>query len=278
MGAGRPEGPEALAVPSAIAVGAAVVLVGLGASPGLGLDPSVRIVGVTGGVWFVAALVSAWMRTADQAGEPSLTVSVGQFADTLGEGTPEVVELIAATLVVVLASVRLAGRMNPPVASFAVLGAIGLLATAITGHPSQSAVGPVLIGAHALAAAWWCGALAAMVMTIRGRAGWTTALPVFSQRAVWAVAVIAATGVITGLLEVGGLGELVGSGYGRILLAKSVGVIVLVMLGARHRRHWVPAVSRHRASEATSIRLAVGELLVMAVVLGLAVGLSTTAP
>ncbi|WAC58167.1 CopD family protein [Gordonia sp. SL306] len=272
-----PGGPEALAVPSTAAVGAAVLLVGLGALPGLGLRPSVRVIGVTGGVWCVAALVSAWMRTADQAGESSLSVSVGQFADTLGEGAPEVVELIAAVLVVAVASVQLAGRMHPPVAAYAVLGAIGLLAAAITGHPSQTAVGPLLIGAHALAAAWWCGCLAAMLVTIRGRAGWTTALPVFSRRAVWAVAVIAATGAITGLMEVG-LGELVGSGYGRILLAKVAGTVALVVLGARHRRAWVPAVIRHRSSEATSIRLAVGELMVMAVVLGLAVGLSTTAP
>ncbi|MGC5255396.1 copper resistance D family protein [Gordonia sp. DT218] len=273
-----PAGPEAAAVPSTAAVGAAVLLVGLGALPGLGLHPSIRVIGVAGGVWCVAALVSAWMRTADQAGESSLAVSVGQFADTLGEGAPEVVELIAAVLVVALASVQLTGRMDPPVAAYAVLGAIGLLAAAITGHPSQTAVGPVLIGAHALAAAWWCGCLAAMLVTIRGRAGWTTALPVFSRRAVWAVAIIAATGAVTGLMEVGGLGELVAAGYGRILLAKLAGTAALVVLGARHRRRWVPAVIRHRSSETTSIRLAMGELLVMAVVLGLAVGLSTTAP
>ncbi|MBD1321493.1 CopD family protein [Gordonia hankookensis] len=273
-----PGGPEALAVPSTAAVGAAVLLVGLGSLPGLGLRPSARVIGVAGGIWCVAALVSAWMRTADQAGESSLSVSVGQFADTLGEGAPEVVELIAAVLVVAMASVQLTGRMHPPATAYGVLGAIGLLAAAITGHPSQTAVGPLLIGAHALAAAWWCGSLAAMVVTIRGRVGWTTALPVFSRRAVWAVAVIAATGVITGLMEIGGLGELVGSGYGRILLAKVLGTVALVVLGARHRRAWVPAVIRHRSPEATSIRLAVGELMLMAVVLGLAVGLSTTAP
>nr|WP_124711261.1 CopD family protein [Gordonia insulae] len=273
-----PDGPEALAVPSTVAVGATVLLIGLGASPGLGLEPSVRLMGVAGGLWFVAALVSAWLRTADQAGESPTSVTVGQFADTVGAGAPELVALVAAALVVGVVAAQLTGRIDPPATIFAILAGIGLLALSITGHPSQQAMGPVLVGAHALAAAWWCGTLAAMVVTIRGRNGWASALPIFSARALWAVVVIAATGVIAGLIEVGGVANLLDSGYGRILLAKVIGMAALVALGARHRARWVPAVTRHRAPEATSIRLAVAELVVMAVVLGLAVGLSTTAP
>ncbi|MDL9945605.1 CopD family protein [Gordonia sp. ABSL11-1] len=273
-----PDGPEALAIPAAVAVGAAVLLVGLGSLPTVGLEPSARAIGGVGGAWLIAALVTAWMRTADQAGEAPTSVGVNQFADTIASGAPELIEFIVAGMIIVIAVLDLTERVDPPPAAYAILAGIGVLATSITGHPSQQAIGPVLIGAHALAAAWWCGTLAAMVLTVRGRAGWAAALPVFSARALWAVVVVAVSGVIAGLIEVGGLGEIIESGYGRILLAKLVGMGVLIGQGARHRMTWVPAVERHRGSEADSLRRAAIELLVMGVVLGLAVGLSTTAP
>lgn len=273
-----PGGPEALAVPAAGAVGAAVLMVGLGSLPTVGLEPSARVIGGVGGAWFVAALITAWMRTADQSGEAPRSVGLNQFADTIGSGAPELIEFIVSGAIIVIAVLDFTERFDPPPAAYAILAGIGVLATSITGHPSQQAIGPVLIGAHALAAAWWCGTLAAMVLTIRGRSGWAAALPVFSARALWAVVVVAVTGVIAGLIEVGDLGEVVTSGYGRILLAKLFGIAVLIGLGARHRKVWVPAVERHRGSEADSLRRAALELLVMGVVLGLAVGLSSTAP
>ena len=86
--------------------------------------------------------------------------------------------------------------------------------------------------------------------------------------------VVAVTGVIAGLAEVGGLGEFGSTGYGRVLLAKLAGLLVLVGFGWWHRRRWVPAAGRHRISEVASIRAGVVEILLMAVVLGLAAGLS----
>ncbi|MET9202397.1 CopD family protein, partial [Gordonia sp. NPDC003585] len=103
-------------------------------------------------------------------------------------------------------------------------------------------------------------------------------LPAFSQRAPWAVGVVAVTGVVAGLVEVGGVTELVTTGYGRVLLAKSVGLCVLLGIAWWHRTRWVPAAQRHRRTEAASIRSGVVEMLVMAVVLGLAAGLSATSP
>ena len=177
-----------------------------------------------------------------------------------------------------VAVVVLTGRAAPPIPVIAVLAAIGVLAGSVSGHPGTHAVGPVLIGVHAVAAAWWCGTLAAMVLTVRGRSGWATTLPAFSARAIWVVAVIVLTGVIDGIIEVGGPNQLLDNGYGRVLIAKAAGAAVLIGLGARHRSRWVPAADRHRMPERSSVRLAARELIVMGVVLGLAVGLSTTAP
>ena len=92
-----------------------------------------------------------------------------------------------------------------------------------------------------------------------------------------AVSAVSTTGLISAALQIG-LGDLLDTGYGRVLLAKAVGLVILIGLGVYARRRWVPGVDRHQLSEATSLRLATVELVVMGVVLGRAVGLAGTAP
>ncbi|MDL9935999.1 CopD family protein [Gordonia sp. ABSL1-1] len=274
----RPDGPGAVALPASIALGASTVLLGLGALPSLGAQPSTRIIGVLAALWLSASVVAGWLRTADQSGVAAVDVDIDQFGTAMSSGAAELVSAAAALLILAWVSVDLLTAVVIGVRAVAVVAAVGVLATAVGGHASLHVWGPVLVGAHALAAAWWCGTLAAMVLTLRGRSGWAATLPEFSRFAVWAVGVIAATGVIVGVVEVGGITELATTGYGRILLAKLAGLSALAGLGWWHRRTWVPAASRHRMSEAVSVRHGVAEVMLMAVVLGLAAGLSATAP
>jgi cytochrome c oxidase assembly factor CtaG len=66
------------------------------------------------------------------------------------------------------------------------------------------------------------------------------------------------------------------SAYGLILLAKTAAFVVLGLMGGRHRRRTLP---RLRAGEPHSfLLLALGEILIMAATVGLAVALSRTAP
>ncbi|MGV9793231.1 copper resistance D family protein [Gordonia sp. NPDC003422] len=274
----QPIGPGAVAIPTTVALGAAVMLVGLGALPTIGAEPSTRTIGVLAAIWLMAVLFAAWLRAADVSGVEPADVDLGQFGDVLIGGAPELIAGAAAVLVLVWVVADLLTTSTVPVAVVAALAAIGVLTMAISGHASVHAWGPVVVGAHAIGAAWWCGSLAAMVLSVRGRSGWATTLPAFSQRAPWAVGVVAVTGVVAGLVEVGGVTELVTTGYGRVLLAKSVGLCVLLGIAWWHRTRWVPAAQRHRRTEAASIRSGVVEMLVMAVVLGLAAGLSATSP
>jgi len=145
------------------------------------------------------------------------------------------------------------------------------------------ALGPIVVGAHALAAAWWCGALAALAATVRGRAGWATALPRYSGLALWAVVVLAVTGVVAAVVNLGvvdgaGMPVLWATGYGRVVLAKAAALVALIGLAAVHRRRWVPRAQGHRAQADESLRRAAVEVAVMAVALGLAAGLAATAP
>ncbi|MGW9267410.1 copper resistance D family protein [Gordonia terrae] len=274
----RPDGPDLVAVPTTLALGVSVVLLGLGALPTVDAEPSTRVIGLLAGVWVLATLVGAWVRTADRAGIEVLDVKAGDFGDVLFSGAPEMVALVAGLLVLAWVVLDLLTGVEIPVLVVGALAAIGVLATSIAGHAGNDSWGPFLIGAHALAAAWWCGLLAAMLISVRGRSGWARSLPVFSGRAPWAVGVLTVTGLISGLVEIDGPANLVSSGYGRILLAKAVVLVILVALAAWHRRRWLPAVQRHRSSETASVRAAVVELAIMAVALGLAAGLSATAP
>ncbi|MET4165184.1 MULTISPECIES: copper resistance D family protein [Gordonia] len=274
----RPDGPDLVAVPTTLALGVSVVLLGLGALPTVDAEPSTRVIGLLAGVWVLATLVGAWVRTADRAGIEVLDVKADDFGDVLFSGAPEMVALVAGLLVLVWVVLDLLTGVEIPVLVVGALAAIGVLATSIAGHAGNDSWGPFLIGAHALAAAWWCGLLAAMLISVRGRSGWARSLPVFSGRAPWAVGVLTVTGLISGLVEIDGPANLVSSGYGRILLAKAVVLVILVALAAWHRRRWLPAVQRHRSSETASVRAAVVELAIMALALGLAAGLSATAP
>lgn len=274
--AGHP--PEISAVPGVLALGAGVLLLGLGALPTIGVTPSARFIGAVAGVWAVGGIVTAWVRTAEQVGVSPAQVGVGQFSEVMGHGAPELVATACALLVVGWAVVDIVAVQSIPVESVAILAGIGVVAPAIAGHASTHALAPVLVGAHALAAGWWCGTLAALVVTVRGRSGWASALPEFSRRAVWAVGVLVVTGVIAAVVELGSVSAFLDTGYGRIIVAKVVGLVVLVAAARRYRTTWVPAVARHTAAESTTIRRAVVHILMMALVLGLAVGLSATAP
>ncbi|MFL6077395.1 MAG: copper resistance protein CopC [Mycobacteriales bacterium] len=58
----------------------------------------------------------------------------------------------------------------------------------------------------------------------------------FSRLAFWCVAVLATTGLYQTWRQVGSVGALTGTGYGRLVLAKAAGFSVLLALGARARR------------------------------------------
>ncbi len=266
-----------------IGLGAAVLLVGLGSLDALGVEPSARVIGAAATVWLLAIVVGVWWWAAERAGVSPPQVSVADFLDAWSGRPAELVAAAGALAAAGWAAGRVTGRFGAPSALVAGAAGVGVVAQAVAGHASMTALGPVLVGAHALAAAWWCGALAALALTVRGRSGWAAALPRFSALALWAVVVLATTGVVVavGALDVvGGQGVSVlwSSGYGRVVVAKAVLLVALVALALRHRRRWLPRAAAHRAAERDSLRYAATEVVVMAIALGLAAGLAGAAP
>ena len=93
----------------------------------------------------------------------------------------------AAAAVVCLAAVA-APRTAPQAVAVAGVAAAGLAARTVAGHLSESAVGGVAVAVHTLAAALWCGTLAALVLTVDYRGQWARVLPRFSQLSLLCVA------------------------------------------------------------------------------------------
>jgi len=152
----------------------------------------------------------------------------------------------------------------------------GVAARPLTGHLSESALGGVAVAAHTLAAALWCGALAALLLTVEHRGQWARVLPRFSQLALVCVTTLLVGGVLGAAVTIASPSQLYATGYGRLLSAKIVATVVLVVLAYRNRTMWLPAARSHRATALVSRSRSLFELAVMAVVLTLAAALAVT--
>ena len=144
----------------------------------------------------------------------------------------------------------------------AVLLTLALTATwAETSHASSGTLVPLALlvtTLHVSAMAVWGGGLVALVVL---RVDGTVAAR-FSRLALGAVLLLAATGLYQAFREVGSLGALTGTSYGRLLLLKTAGFLLVLAVAAAARA----GVARLR--RAVLLELAgVGVLLVVTVLL-----------
>jgi copper transport protein len=96
---------------------------------------------------------------------------------------------------------------------------------------------------HVAAASVWLGGLVGLVLLLRGQAGRHLPLRRFSNLALAAVAALAVTGVIRAFSELRSVSQLWSTGYGRVLLVKTVLLALLVTLGWLNRYRLVPRLS-----------------------------------
>ena len=171
----------------------------------------------------------------------------------------------------------LAAPGTPPGAIAAAgIAAVGLVARTIGGHVSASMLGAVAIAIHALAAAMWCGMLAALVLTVEHRGQWARVLPRFSELSLLCVIALLAGGLTGALVAVDSVSQLSATGYGRVLLIKIVLTLVLITLAWRNRARWLPAAKSHRVTAYVSRSRSLTELAIMTVALTMAAALSVT--
>ncbi|AFT98026.1 CopD family protein [Nocardia brasiliensis] len=277
-----PAGFAGQSVARVLADGAGAVVLGLAALPRVHakLSPPWRLLAVLAGFWCGTEFAVLVAEAAEVLGVPVGGLGAGSFGDYLLDvsgGQVGIAILLGAGAIACYAA--LAFRRIDIAAPDLVLvfAAVTLALRPITGHMSQHAFGSVLAAVHALAAAAWFGLLVALALVVRTRGTWAVALPRYSAMALPLVAIVAVTGLLNGLIKVGGITPFFDTGYGRILLAKTVVLLGLLGLGWWWRRSWVGRAADHRVSADASLRRAVLEVVVMALAFGLAATLAVTA-
>ena len=263
----------------------AVVALGLAVVPMLDIDRyrgelirrATGPLTVAGAAWLLAELLRLGVEAAQAAAIPLSRLGVHTAVDFAVHTTPGrsgLFSVLAAALVcVVVVVVPRSAATNVAVVGIA---AAGLAARPLTGHLSESALGGLAMAIHTLAAAVWCGALAALVLTVGHRGQWARVLPRFSQLSLACVAALLVGGVLGAVVTVGAPSQLYATAYGRLLSAKVVVTVVLVLLAYRNRTVWLPAARSHRTTAVVSRSRALIELAMMAVALTLAAALAVT--
>jgi copper transport protein len=160
---------------------------------------------------------------------------------------------------------------------------------ALTGHASGGEMRTLTIAAdtlHVWAAGGWLGGLALVLHLDRehrrgqGADAWgllPDLVPRFSRLAMACAGTLALTGVFASWVHLGGVGALLGTGYGRILTLKVALVACVLGLGARNFRVLTPRLG-DAAGRAAMRRSATLELLVANVVLAVTAVLVRTSP
>lgn len=225
----------------------ALALAGGGSMPGwLAVGAGVAMVGL--------AAVGHQQRV--DAGAPSaifLGTSIGRALLWRGAG-----------LLVVLGSALLARQTSrrvlmsgslvaPSLAGMAAIAVVGVHVA--SGHAGAFGARDVIAQVlHVVAVGVWAGAL--LPIAIRLRREGSGAAPLverFSRWALPAVVVVVATGTLRSVREIGGLDGF-SSGYGRIVLAKIVTLLIVIGLAAANRRRFLPRA----ATDATRLTRLVG--------------------
>ena len=245
--------------------------------------------------WAIVALLALWLQAADAAGVAPVVLSparLGEYAGQVAAGRGLLLTLACAVLLLGLQLAALVrsgrdgarGRARYPEL---VLGAglLGVLPGPVTGHAASHAghdPAVLAIALHVVAACLWVGGLLALVLVLAPhRRLVAVALPRFSTVAGYCAATVALTGVLSAAFRLPSPAALVASGYGLLLLAKAGCLAVLLGLGWRARRTLlsrVAGLAGGGAGAAPLVRWLGLELVVMAVVFGLAAALAGAAP
>lgn len=223
-----------------------------GAAARAGLDPrkTNRIARAAPAVAFGGTIVSLLSTTLVATG--TLAAIGGVLASPSGEAR---LLVLATTSIGVLLGTRWR-------AVTILLAAAAIVADAASGHAASSAlpaVGIISFSVHLAAVGVWTYAIAASLLAAPDL---RRALGTFTPYAVGAAAVVAATGVFNAILELAQPADLIETGYGLVLVAKSAAFVAMATLGLLHflwrRRPRIPDrfVRRPLRAEAMAATLA----------------------
>lgn len=232
---------------------------------------------VAAATWTVAAAMQAfllYMALGPPIGSATFGPNLVLFVSSTGSGW--LAATIAAALLTTLA---VAFRSYLAAAGLLLAAALSLLPIVLQGHAASAGgdhgVAVSALGLHVLAAAVWVGGLGWTLWLARRHRGEHLRVLVgrYSTVALLAFCVVAGSGVLSATVRVGTVANL-SSPYGVLLLMKTLALFTAGVLGWLHRRRTLPTIGTGRRG--AFLRLAAVEVLVLAVAIGLAAGLSVT--
>ncbi|MBF6172068.1 cytochrome c oxidase assembly protein [Nocardia blacklockiae] len=238
--------------------------------------------GIAALVWAGAAALLVPLTLSDTTGQPvRTTLRPDQVWHAIAQvevaGSWRTTACMALALAI---GCRLALRWGwtPVLFGFAVLC---LMPVALTGHSSSGGAHDVATNSlilHLVGVSLWLGGLfAVLAYALRGGEHTGLAARRFSVVATGALAVVAVSGVLNAWVRVP-WSDLFTTTYGRLVVAKTVALCALGVIGFVQRRTAVPALRANPRDRAALIRYAGVEVLVFAATVGLAVGLGRTPP
>lgn len=235
-------------------------------------------------VWFLAGVGGILTTFASLAGlkitDPNYLSQLTAFIWELDNTRTGV---ISAVLVAVIAVAAPLATTKSALAWLSGTGLFALLPLALSGHSSASLdhmAGVNALAFHLVAASLWVGGLVALLV-IRPSLGTHLAVTVrrYSSMAAWCFVLLVGSGLLASWINIGGLSGL-DSRYGVLLILKSVAAILLGIAGWWHRHRTIATLDAGAKGGAPFVRLALGEVAVMAAAMGLgaAVGRTPTPP
>jgi copper resistance protein D len=261
-------------------VGLALLGVLLPLGPGPGARELIRLahtvdralVGLAG-LWLGLTLVGIVFRTAEAYGAPVSGVdgaALGEFVTGFGAGRGLVLTAGCTIGVLVCAVLRLRGRQDIQLRIPLVIALLALMTPTVTGHAGTDPdheLAVVTVALHVGASALWVGGLGALLLLVRRREMLDVAVPRFSRLAGVCVVAVGITGLANAALRLGSWAAVVTTGYGWLIVAKTVCIAGLGGLG------WL-ARQRLMAGCTPVLRWAGAEVTLMALTLGLAAALT----
>lgn len=188
----------------------------------------------------------------------------------------------AATIPALLLLIAGAGAVGVAGRFAALAGAIAApVSLALTGHAAAiSWSAQLALALHALAATYWLGSLAPLLRVLRTappeRAAATTRR--FSTIALAAVALLVVSGIAGALARLTSIDALTDSWYGRVILLKAAGLVLLLGLAAFNHRRLTPRIAASETARRSLIRTTRGEIALGALVIAAATALANIPP
>lgn len=251
----------------------------------LALPEAFGLVTAAAAVWAGLTVVRAAFAYSDVSGrslsDPNFGSELAYFLRNLDLGRGFLTTVIVAALVSIFAAgattLRAAGLLT-------LLSMVGLIPPALAGHSADAGsheTAVTALGLHLLGVCVWAGGLLALValratLTQQpGAAGLSTAAGRYSPLAFWSVVLVAGSGVINAALRLGSI-EALTTSYGLLVLVKTAALVGLGAVGWWHRKHTLVDLAAGRPH--AFLRLAAGEVVVMAATIGVGAALARTAP